>query len=78
MATGTTVTLIIIAAFLAIITFLVGAILLRLDTLESELRRRLGHIDNKLAVMGVDHETARHTRRLVEAHSHRAQGWASR
>ena len=65
MASGTTVALTIVAFFLAVMTLLLGALHLRLDDVEREMRRRLSHLDNKLTRMEVDH---------VEAHPHVSKG----
>lgn len=55
MASGTQVVLFIIAGFLAVLVFLMGAVLLRIDEIRVELRRRLSHIDNKLSVLEATH-----------------------
>lgn len=65
MASGTTIALTVIAFFLAVMTFLLGALHLRLDDVEKEVRRRLSHLDNKLTRMENEN---------VAPHSHVTKG----
>lgn len=72
MESGTHLVMWIIAAFLGLAVFLLGAILLKLDTMTAESRRRLGHIEGKLTRMEVDHVTR------MEANPHTPQGRQAR